>query len=553
MYTEAQRPPNRRILTDTSTCTPHPYISSASHSPESIRRHWGDAHEVEVTISRAQSPATKGIAFKKGEEMGEAEDDGEQIRFRAPVRGRTQEDQDKEDDTARKKAMKELVQSWMDRLQLISLIVRITFTLFIMHLSAGVLLCDVLVSPAAPSLLPMQAWLAHSLFTYLPPSSPSSQHSCSSATREATVAELTAEGFPLASPGAAEAQQPPYASGTLPLSPESFVVYYGASGDSESRRIDLAHADPDELQRLCDACDRATFGLNHEDVLDETYRKAGKMDTSCFSTPIVPERNGLLDIVRANLLEGVDSTRPIQVELYKLNVYIDVEHEVLPVCKGHRVTLTFNLYYADINVEGSASALPLPPSISSIVPPNETTFRDAFKALLENPEFLPNGGILVFGLRHVYPIKKTISHIPKLLKGSDAFVWRVSNELSLDTKLYLQYTNKRRWHGTTRILVPKVPDVKEVNEDFGGLARELQKHYRGIVIMGAGYAVRLDEQMNYVTKLTKLSRVKAEYMAYGNESELECAYGDICIVVRVGKPGLRSNAVKQELKKSRSS
>ncbi|TFY76121.1 hypothetical protein EWM64_g7892 [Hericium alpestre] len=410
--------------------------------------------------------------------------------------------------------------------------------------------------------------------------------------------------------------QPPYASGTLPLSPESFVVYYGASGDSESRRIDLAHADPDELQRLSDACDRATFGLNHEDVLDETYRKAGKMDTSCFSTPIVPERNGLLDIVRANLLEGVDSTRPIQVELYKLNVYSegsffkahkdtprsesmfgslvlvfptpheggelilrhedeewsfdsakavseqptpsigfitffsDVEHEVLPVRKGHRVTLTFNLYYADINVEGSASALPLPPSISSIVPPNETTFRDAFKALLENPEFLPNGGTLVFGLRHVYPIKKTISHIPKLLKGSDAFVWRVSNELSLDTKLYLQYTNKRRWHGTTRILVPKVPDVKEVNEDFGGLARELQKHYRGILIMGAGYAVRLDEQVNYVTKLTKLSRVKAEYMAYGNESELECAYGDICIVVRVGKPGSRPDAVKQELKKS---
>ena len=35
----------------------------------------------------------------------------------------TQEAQDKEDEGARKKAMKELVQSWMDRLQLISVLV----------------------------------------------------------------------------------------------------------------------------------------------------------------------------------------------------------------------------------------------------------------------------------------------------------------------------------------------------------------------------------------------------------------------------------------------
>lgn len=35
----------------------------------------------------------------------------------------TQEDQDETDAEARKKAMKELVQSWMDRLQLISVIV----------------------------------------------------------------------------------------------------------------------------------------------------------------------------------------------------------------------------------------------------------------------------------------------------------------------------------------------------------------------------------------------------------------------------------------------
>ena len=41
----------------------------------------------------------------------------------------TQEDQDETDADARKKAMKELVQSWMDRLQLISVIVGTSFHL----------------------------------------------------------------------------------------------------------------------------------------------------------------------------------------------------------------------------------------------------------------------------------------------------------------------------------------------------------------------------------------------------------------------------------------
>lgn len=38
----------------------------------------------------------------------------------------TQKDQDKEDEAARRKALKELLQSWMDRLQLISVLVSIS-------------------------------------------------------------------------------------------------------------------------------------------------------------------------------------------------------------------------------------------------------------------------------------------------------------------------------------------------------------------------------------------------------------------------------------------
>lgn len=46
----------------------------------------------------------------------------------------TQEDQDATDEKARKQAMNELVQSWMDRLQLISVIVKFGFYSGIYHL-----------------------------------------------------------------------------------------------------------------------------------------------------------------------------------------------------------------------------------------------------------------------------------------------------------------------------------------------------------------------------------------------------------------------------------
>ena len=56
------------------------------------------------------------------------------------------------------------------------------------------------------------------------------------------------------------------------------------------------------------------FGLNDEDVSDETYHKAGKMDSDLFSTPLVSEQIDLVKVIRGYLLEGTDLAR-------KLNVY----------------------------------------------------------------------------------------------------------------------------------------------------------------------------------------------------------------------------------------
>lgn len=64
----------------------------------------------------------------------------------------------------------------------------------------------------------------------------------------------------------------------------------------------------------------ATFGVNQQDVLDESYRKAGKLDASAFAAKFHPEGSSLLDSVRGFLLEGHADTS-IRVEAYKLNVY----------------------------------------------------------------------------------------------------------------------------------------------------------------------------------------------------------------------------------------
>ena len=69
------------------------------------------------------------------------------------------------------------------------------------------------------------------------------------------------------------------------------------------------------------ACAPASFGRGGHDILDEDYRKAGKLDTQYFAPKFDPERYDLLDIVQDNLLDSADASQHIRAELYKLNVY----------------------------------------------------------------------------------------------------------------------------------------------------------------------------------------------------------------------------------------
>jgi hypothetical protein len=94
--------------------------------------------------------------------------------------------------------------------------------------------------------------------------------------------------------------------------------------------------------------------------------------------------------------------------------YSDVEHEVLRIASGHRITVTHNLYL-------------LPPAVD-MQEPSVRIVRDIvgltnFGETLEKT-FLPKGGILRFDLMYQYPVsyKTEMNDLEDRLKGSGAHI-----------------------------------------------------------------------------------------------------------------------------------
>ncbi len=87
-------------------------------------------------------------------------------------------------------------------------------------------------------------------------------------------------------------------------------------------RVDFPTATPEQLQLLAQSCQPAKFGVNQQDVFDETYRKASKLDAEDFVVRYDPVRSGVLDIVHSELaIDRLVKQDAIHAELYKLNVY----------------------------------------------------------------------------------------------------------------------------------------------------------------------------------------------------------------------------------------
>ncbi|KAJ7212871.1 hypothetical protein B0H12DRAFT_1059275 [Mycena haematopus] len=388
---------------------------------------------------------------------------------------------------------------------------------------------------------------------------------------------------------AAIENSPPICSGTCRVSDEEGILIYGMKEDGSSRWVDLAKANTEQLDALSEACQKATFGRNQEDVLDETYRKAGQMSAKDFIIRFNLEKSGILDDVHTHLLEGFGQPeKRIEAELYKLNIYgknsffkahkdtprgqnmfgslvivfpsahaggalllrhggkeekfdsahilssfktptvayvafySDVEHEVALVESGHRVTLTYNLYFADARLKYSPST------------PDRSDLKSSLSALLEDEEFLSENGILGFGLRYAYPVndRTSLRRLKSWLKGADALLVRASEELGLKVSLKAVYKSRSR--GV--VMLDTISLGLELDPVEDSIIDKLGNEYDGDVIEHDDFCHYPRSEITNVAWITQISSrndLKAAYVAYGNEASLEYMYGDLALMIYV--------------------
>ncbi|KAF8495793.1 hypothetical protein F5888DRAFT_1635470 [Russula emetica] len=188
-------------------------------------------------------------------------------------------------------------------------------------------------------------------------------------------------------------------------------------------------------------------------VLDESYRKAGKMDSECFASTVNARSSSLTSIFPGARIffarSSLSFQRSMRVELCSFVTAVAngsstlarrllvqpttncrsvtwhslaisrLEHEIRT---SRHVDILYNLYFDDggpVSEKDAVSEHLLPLQL-----PNEEGFHETFKTLLENPEFMAEVGTFAFGLRHVYPVERDLKHVYKVLKGSDAAVYQ---------------------------------------------------------------------------------------------------------------------------------
>ncbi|THV47546.1 hypothetical protein BGAL_0304g00180 [Botrytis galanthina] len=243
------------------------------------------------------------------------------------------------------------------------------------------------------------------------------------------------------------------------------------------------------MEALLQTCVPASFGLGGKNVLDETYRKASKLDRSQFSIDFHPHDYGILDVIAQTLLQDVSQTdflrnrgdhRGVLAELYKLNIYSgpsgkfkahvdtprggqlrvthrgsntffdwgnksdsiqwaafysDCEHEVLEVTSGHRVTLTYNLYISQ--------KIGIPLQKNLVADPTLSPLYEVARNVLVQPGFMKRGivdvllgGVIGFYCDHLYAHTQddTDDIMPYALKGIDMTNFNTFQSLGLVVK-----------------------------------------------------------------------------------------------------------------------
>ncbi|KAK5744632.1 hypothetical protein LTR17_002027 [Elasticomyces elasticus] len=232
----------------------------------------------------------------------------------------------------------------------------------------------------------------------------------------------------------------------------------------------------------------ANSNADGENVVDESYRKAGKLDVAAFCSDFCPYTTGIVNIVNQLLVPSLNAERSVKAELYKLNVYSgpggmfkphvdtprgstqvgslvvslpsqyeggslsvrhrghqtvfdwaadsassiqwaafysDCEHEVHEVTSGNRITLTYNLFL--VSRTDLQAGRPHGLNVSAL------PLAQLLKQALHDPRFMTGGGELGICLAHRYPHthNELSKLLPSCLKGADMAAYEVARSLKL--------------------------------------------------------------------------------------------------------------------------
>ena len=365
-------------------------------------------------------------------------------------------------------------------------------------------------------------------------------------------------------------------------SPDKVRVLY-ENKTHELRKVEFPDASDADTQQLVDTCSIASFGLGDQQVTDRSYRDALKLDPDNFTTsfqvsntPILLETTMTMvpDVhcIRAELYKlniystgsffkaHVDTPRSDQMfgslvvclptefsggELVTRHhgrevkfdwssspdsprktvswatFFSDVEHKVLPVTQGHRITLTYNLYGME-----RLGALPYQ------LPAHDATLNPLYselRAVLGNPNFMRGGGVLGFASHHTYVFTdlNNSTALPVLLKGADRIVYSIARCLGLSVMvkpivLCGYYRGKYLLPTFTRFKARDDYDERETEEEAMTNVLEVESHF--------------DKYITWCQKLSDWHPAGAT-LSYGNEPSLTVYYQAAAILVGIPQWG----------------
>ncbi|TPX67397.1 hypothetical protein SpCBS45565_g03829 [Spizellomyces sp. 'palustris'] len=357
-------------------------------------------------------------------------------------------------------------------------------------------------------------------------------------------------------------------AGAIKLQDPIRIYYESNSPDSmESTTIRTMTLPNNDLKELVDSCQPATFGVGTAEVMDESYRKALKMDANKFAISFQLSETDILHTVKQVLLPN--SNCSLQAELYKLNIYqeggffkahkdtprgngmfgslvicldqpytggnfvvthkkqtlqcgndaiqedyiqwfafySDCTHEVEQVTSGNRISLTYNLYEGDcVGITDKRSL-----TDEKLFTTMEELIRHGFK------------GTIGFPLEHIY-----VANSP--MKGCDLVTFNTIKLLKRETTSQVS---------VKKYLVAEVEDSDEDHDDrfmyipWGGFCDGHELYNR-------------DADTSYFRESYKAESLTVDWIsepsnfgysdvvaAYGNEPSTTTLYSAGCVLVTI--------------------